>query len=652
MEFMDFPGSSGVWLFTLALACAATVGHGNVQKSGNVVDRSIYRSNSGVVFEYVGDVSPSVRAWYHSFVVTIPKIEDLASAQLVNNLRRNDNRATETVLKRYVMGKISELHTHILDSLPHMQTPRRRTRRGKRTAPLGFIGSLSKSLFGKATYDDVVKVAGKVNRLIKFGSELRSDLVSHEETMESYMKVNNGRINSIVAIINSTVHDVEHLEDLLRRHRSALSLNVAAERKYTDSMVQLAADTANAMNYVEDLIAAVNDLSVGTLPRRLDTERMLAEVISHLTDKYADNPSINVLHREPNYYYSHGSVLSHVVGDRDIWITLKIPMGPKVNYNLFKVKTFPVPVGEHTTSIEDLPDYVMVSKDAQTFQGLRYSDLDGCDGRFIRYCPFPTELRVVRDDVSCVSALLQNSYKMVNRQCKIYVSKAANQPMLKHLTTFRFLVSNFVTINVQCHPATTETVQDGCKFCLLDVPCNCRIRAGSFVFLSPISSKCPKASGDQSVTRIHLSNQHVLTELFATGDILVQFPDNGFTKDQTEAVDRKLGTQLKSFLAQDTSDKIELRHLQERARRQREDVAKLETQELAMKTGVSVSVLLGLATVVNLILAVKLFFHYRYLISKVGHLDRSVDPVLWNVVVASRNDSQTHNSSLAPSLPS
>ena len=59
-------------------------------------------------------------------------------------------------------ARVRALHHSCLDAQEEtMKMPSRRRR-----APLGFVGSLSKSIFGTATTKDVEKVRDKVNGLI------------------------------------------------------------------------------------------------------------------------------------------------------------------------------------------------------------------------------------------------------------------------------------------------------------------------------------------------------------------------------------------------------------------------------------------------------------------------------------------------------
>ncbi|MEW8547435.1 MAG: hypothetical protein AB2693_28345 [Candidatus Thiodiazotropha sp.] len=181
---------------------------------------SLLRTNVGVILTDMGSLQSSASSWYHHFVVELPKLKDLIQDMCLKweFMGKAENPHVPSTCQFYTNGsgnKITELLVNMnkqiikefhlvqdtaqrnLPKLPPLSSFNRR----RRAAPLQFIGDLSKSLFGRATQEDLEIVARKVNAIIRKGTKLSEALVQHERNFESYVATNNHRVNKLRDVV-------------------------------------------------------------------------------------------------------------------------------------------------------------------------------------------------------------------------------------------------------------------------------------------------------------------------------------------------------------------------------------------------------------------------------------------------------------------
>lgn len=150
----------------MVLVCA--VGVTGTKSQIPETQSTVNRTNYGVIFKNEGQISISKEYWLHTFKIDIPKHMYLEQYSLCN---------VDTVCAvfndyikslNYIHSKTEEntnktiKHIHAL--VPNSNTLK--TMKAKR-AILSFVGSLSKTLFGTATMDDVNILARHINQLTR-----------------------------------------------------------------------------------------------------------------------------------------------------------------------------------------------------------------------------------------------------------------------------------------------------------------------------------------------------------------------------------------------------------------------------------------------------------------------------------------------------
>ncbi|XP_045186094.2 uncharacterized protein LOC123544099 [Mercenaria mercenaria] len=197
------------------------------------------------------------------------------SASLLQTVHMDILQQTEE-LKEYARTNI--------DALPKedMKTIRKR---GKRSAPLAFIGGLSKSLFCTATYDDVAKVARKVNRIIATERKLDKGVLHLTENLESYMKVNDDRTDRIKALVDATHGEVQAVEKTLQAMRSMEKVKKEFLINLTTAMDSQMYIAGKLRERLIEIRYAIDALSEGKLPKSLITVQDIQSVLTDANEQ-------------------------------------------------------------------------------------------------------------------------------------------------------------------------------------------------------------------------------------------------------------------------------------------------------------------------------------------------------------------------------
>ena len=94
-----------------------------------------------------------------------------------------------------------------------------------------FVGDLSKTLFGTATFEDVQILAKNINALNKLTTNVVIAVQQHENDMSAYIKTVDERITNIVSGIKENEIAITHIQsqlfesfDNLERSFTAMSL--------------------------------------------------------------------------------------------------------------------------------------------------------------------------------------------------------------------------------------------------------------------------------------------------------------------------------------------------------------------------------------------------------------------------------------------
>ena len=557
---------------------------------------NIYRPEVGVVFEFQGPAVPSANYWYQSFVVDLPNFTEVVQHTLGSN--RSSNAYVQKAVEdlREETARIHAAAKQRLNELPRQEAEKKRARRG---APLAFVGSLSKSLFGTATFEDLQRVAAKVNRLIVSGAKLTNSLVAHERHFESYMKTNNHRVDNLVRGLKDAFGTFDIMAHELDKYADHFRLELAAARNQSDSLYRLGMAATKAIRMLREIDAAIDQLSTGNLPAALLPYSELAYALETVASvQLKSGHHYGLLHRDPHYYYRHGDYVANLV-DGQIWITLKVPVGIQNQYGLYRIRALALPAGQHSTRLSGLSDYALVTADRSLFQLVSMSDVVRCRGMIqpagTKACPLVENARPTARSNTCEAALIRGDSGLVAERCKVDVHPDGFEPQLLHVADSQVLVVGQHNLTLHCDGQLRMDVP-GCDFCTFSLPCHCTLEAADGHFVrSPATLNC---SPLKHPTVLHVVNYHVLGEYM---DQAVEAGAQGSWTDRVNvtAATARLHEDLNTVLQQDAGDVVRLNRLAQKARSLREATARTEQVYTA-----TIPVLVGTNSTLFLLVAV------------------------------------------------
>lgn len=149
-------------------------------------------------------------------------------------------------------------------------------------------------------------------------------------------------------------------------------------------------------------------------------------------DKNAAKASIStgynrLLHKDAEFYRRQGSfILRYQRYSKQIWLSLKYPMGTSVKKTLYEVKTLPVPLKPnscHATKITSMPPFRVERRSLSGFyyalpkihQLMKYCQTMG---NFNRYCKISFKNNSFNSSTkSCVAAVQKENDDLIHRYC-------------------------------------------------------------------------------------------------------------------------------------------------------------------------------------------------------------------------------------------
>ena len=161
----------------------------------------------------------------------------------------------------------------------------------------------------------------------------------------------------------------------------------------------------------------------------------LAELQDHLVylnrEVKRKYPNFEVKNMLASRYYGESFASAHAVGD-DFFVILHIPLTSHIGENLpvYEVTTMRVPIDpdsdEETTEILNLPPYVGISSNGESYITVDSRDHLHCIGNNLKNCPVQF-LRRSTSDNSCLMTILRDRHEEeVLRNCDVMVHMEVN----------------------------------------------------------------------------------------------------------------------------------------------------------------------------------------------------------------------------------
>ena len=446
------------------------------------------RINYGVLLRDRGTIQASASIWYHHFVVKMPSIDDVIPVNCIRHLHKNmaikncnsydnDNDSFASVLNKQLVDEFKQIRKSARRNLNKL-TSTDATHRNKRSAPLGFIGDLSKSLFGTARMEDLELVARRVNAWIARGQGIGKALTQHEQNFESYMKVNSKRYDDLKHIVEQNHYALKDVINATRELKQTVEFN----RRWNLDNIKRMNSTLLLTIHLWEINEAIRALSRGVFPQVLvsdndirQADRSIAKVLKK------KHPSVELLHPEADCFHQNGPrFIAHLGKDADIWITLKFQVGPRpASSKLYNIKVYPVPVNNgstHATKIKGLPEYVVIKSTVDnqiSYAPITAAELSQCTLQGSYTCDFALAFAPLNDG-SCVAAINQDKPDLIQDSCRFAYLRDHITPGFVPISDNTVLFYDIKDVTLLCRN-NPPTQAKGCHFCIFDVQCNCQL---------------------------------------------------------------------------------------------------------------------------------------------------------------------------------
>ena len=150
---------------------------------------------------------------------------------------------------------------------------------------LPFVGSLSKSLFGTATMDDVNILASHINMLTRHTNDMTRALVQHNDHLSSFMKLSDSRMNNLKRGIKNNAEAIT----LLANKLSNISELEASLANISEVLLNQVNKVAVFKNKMDKLVAAIQTLVEGKLSPFLISKSIIGHTIIQINHYYRNH---------------------------------------------------------------------------------------------------------------------------------------------------------------------------------------------------------------------------------------------------------------------------------------------------------------------------------------------------------------------------
>lgn len=547
------------------------------------VDNDRFLGNVGVYLEDSGTIVFSKAYWHHTFVIELPKVDDIKSFFFLCHswekrllCARQEIHPMQSFIKQLdtdMVNSIKELTTFVSRNLQSFSGSRRKPR----SAIFSFIGSLSKSLFGTATVEDLERVAHRVNSMIQQDINLTNAINVERKNFESFMQLENVRYESMKNIINDTRKNLKGLTNRLG----------SLQKEFLDAQRMMAASfvvqniSYSFQQHIADIRHAITLLTRGYLSNLLISDQQLQSGLRKIAANAESTHLEYLQHADVAYHRRHGSYIARVHRETgNIWVTLKVAVGPRTQDRLFRVHSFAVPIGKnprHGTIITRLPEYIIDRQfeDQHAYAAIK-SDLlsTHCKrmGRFHHDCE--GMLGWDKRPQSCIAGILKDDIRIIGKYCthRFLGNEFTTATPLKVLAENNILVVNRKTLRIQCGRKMTDI--RGCVHCRIKIPCNCRIVDGDSVIDAGSSLECNNV--DQSIMEYsHLFNLLVSKDYDAIIAKASQDWSNGMEHLNVLPNAEFHDDKYEELLSVDKEDELHARQVRDRVKEDEEVFSKL-----------------------------------------------------------------------------
>lgn len=548
---------------------------------------TVVRINHGVIFHKMYPIVLGTTRYRHTFQVPIPTVqyepipmiecstndELLVGCETVNGVITDMNNRTKTLFARLTRSIIDAVQV-----IPDIDTastpadgrgePSRRKRSQESLGPdyceqykngarptrgSGFFGTIGKAwsaFWGQPSWEDLAVITGHVCDLAAISQMNADQIKTTSDYMTSVSRTIDREFDNIqgaMGDLNTRITDTnQQLQDVVTRTYSGMDEVRATVRRNFDANNLIMYVIGRLQQYrssVTELERIVDKfiISVGTLLRgRIDASMIGVEVLSKLLVYVRNRESrhgLTLMETDPAFYYvAEDITFTRSSSMNSLLITVNLPLaqsqGQMMVYRTARVYLPASETDTASTSIHDLPDFLVVSPDGLTYLEMSAADLMACKGKHVKICTSERERRTF-DQSTCAAALYRDDTNIISERCDVRYETNSQPSEARRIGTDKYLMHSQVPPDRldEAHKWTLEcpfrehnniVSIDPCQSCVITVPCGCRfIAPGEFTIGLQLDG-CESTTTSFTVEKKFPINLAVLRAVFPTDQLSKQ----------------------------------------------------------------------------------------------------------------------------------
>lgn len=381
---------------------------------------TIQRLNYGIIFQRKGRLSFTPDNWLHTFQIKLPQLTNVPPMPTCNEI--NTTCTIMTNVLRHMSTIRDEILTRTNDTIVYIkniipQTNNTQSERQTRSV-LPFIGDLSTTLFGTATFHDVQVLAQHIQLLAKRVGKTNLALQRNGKHVSSFIQTTTNRLDNAFKAINDNHLMVTKLYSNLKKSISDLTSVTSFVTSVLTDQITISTDYFSSL---EELRHSIIRLIENQLSPHLIPPHTLVNTLTDIEGMLkSTHHSFRIATTDYKYYYSQPNFL-FARDSNNIYITIKIPLTHVDSpFDLYDVISLPVPVDNsttHATQLLELPDLLGVTRNRNYFIELSQQLFQSCS-KFgnEHFCSFQPTLRSAIHP-SCLFSIFRNDKILTPNLC-------------------------------------------------------------------------------------------------------------------------------------------------------------------------------------------------------------------------------------------
>ena len=140
--------------------------------------------------------------------------------------------------------------------------------------------------------------------------------------MSSYTQLNNERIDNLVVLIQQQQNDTS---TLLINMAFDWQVQITAISQRTRLLFESTNTITQLQSQLDNLLAAVETLTTGTLTSYLVAQTTLQNILDHVLQTLRERNTLHLIYNHPINYYTHANFI-YWRENNNLFITLKLPL--------------------------------------------------------------------------------------------------------------------------------------------------------------------------------------------------------------------------------------------------------------------------------------------------------------------------------------